>query len=498
MGVFKRACLYISRKKARSFLLFLIMLLMGLFMLVGVLIRSSAAKAAEDVRKSITTGVVFQLTDISGDSIYQLVPNEEGEMVRTLKVPLLTRSKLKEILQIDGVQGYYTQMGHETLYTGLDVHPGGYSNSPDTLAENGTDAEGQSEEDAYNFDVYSHVNGFYLVDEGKWHPFFINGALELVEGRNIEAEDSGKAVISEELARRNGLGIGDAIESRNFDFVTGECFGNSFRSEIIGIFKINFQQDLSEWTSEDAILANAIFVDREMRYWAQSEFNKHINRQVLAKESYETLDNLTVFVEDPLMLDSVKEKILAIDGVDWSYYDFKEYDHDYKVAAGPLNMMVTLSTILIAAMAIGLLIVLSLILTMWIRGRKREIGILSSLGIKKQAILAQFILESCLVAVAAFLLAGVLAKQVTGVMGNGLAKSVNATIGDQPYEVKNDNLTEIQVNKVPTEQVALKYDLMPGTIVLVFFVMLLVTMISVSISYLRISGQRPRDILKGE
>ena len=218
-----------------------------------------------------------------------------------------------------------------------------------------------------------------------------------------------------------------------------------------------------------------------MPYWAQSEFNKHINRQVLAKESYETLDNLTVFVEDPLMLDSVKEKILAIDGVDWSYYDFKEYDHDYKVAAGPLNMMVTLSTILIAAMAIGLLIVLSLILTMWIRGRKREIGILSSLGIKKQAILAQFILESCLVAVAAFLLAGVLAK-----------------IGDQPYEVKNDNLTEIQVNKVPTEQVALKYDLMPGTIVLVFFVMLLVTMISVSISYLRISGQRPRDILKGE
>ena len=144
MGVFKRACLYISRKKARSFLLFLIMLLMGLFMLVGVLIRSSAAKAAEDVRKSITTGVVFQLTDISGDSIYQLVPNEEGEMVRTLKVPLLTRSKLKEILQIDGVQGYYTQMGHETLYTGLDVHPGGYSNSPDTLAEDGTDAEGRA------------------------------------------------------------------------------------------------------------------------------------------------------------------------------------------------------------------------------------------------------------------------------------------------------------------------------------------------------------------
>ena len=498
MGICRRACLYISRKKARSIILFLIMFLMGLFMLVGVLIRTSAAKAAEDVRKSITTGVVFQLIDVAGGSIYQLVPNEEGEMVRTLKVPLLTRSGLEEILKIDGVQGYYTQMGYETLYTGLDVHPGGYTNSPDTMAEDGGDADGQSEGDVYNFDVYSHVNGFYLVDVGQWHPFFINGALQLVEGRNIEAEDNRKAVISEELAQRNGLKIGDTIESRNFDFVTGELFGTSFESEIIGIFKINFQQDLSEWTSEDAILANIIFADREMRYWAQVEFNKHINRQVLAKESYDTLDNLTVFVDDPLMLDSVKEKILAIDKVDWSYYDFKEYDHDYKVAAGPLNTMVTLSTVLIMAMALGLLIILSLVLTMWIRSRKREMGILSSLGIKRQAILAQFVLESCMVAVAAFLVAGLLAKPVTGAIGNALTKSVNATISEQPYEVKNDNISAIQVNKVPTEQVALEYDLTPGTLIVVFLIMLSVTVISVSISYIRIRGRRPRDILKGD
>ena len=49
-----------------------------------------------------------------------------------------------------------------------------------------------------------------------------------MEGRNIEAEDSGKAVISEELARRNGLGIGDAIELRNFDFCDRRMFWKFF------------------------------------------------------------------------------------------------------------------------------------------------------------------------------------------------------------------------------------------------------------------------------
>ena len=56
-----------------------------------------------------------------------------------------------------------------------------------------------------------------------------------------------------------------------------------FRSEIIGIFKINFQQDLSEWTSEDAILANAICGSGNA-VLGTPEFNKHINRQVLAKK----------------------------------------------------------------------------------------------------------------------------------------------------------------------------------------------------------------------
>lgn len=49
MGVFKRAYLYVTRKKVRSILLFLIMLVTGLFLLVGLSIRASAQKAADEV-----------------------------------------------------------------------------------------------------------------------------------------------------------------------------------------------------------------------------------------------------------------------------------------------------------------------------------------------------------------------------------------------------------------------------------------------------------------
>lgn len=498
MGIFKRAYLYVTRKKVRSILLFLIMLVTGLFLLVGLSIRASAQKAADEVRKTMNTGLVLEMNPISGEHLFELAQNEDGEMERRLKVPLLTQSKLEQLLDIDGVCGFFSEMGHETLYTGLEVRPGGYSKELRQIEE--TDPQGLNEslrQSRLSDETYSHTNGFYLIEDGRWHPFFANGALELTQGRHIETGDYGKAVISEELAKMNGLQIGDRINSYNFDFITGEQYGTAFESEIVGIFRINFEQDLSNWTSEDNIFANIIFADPNMRHWAQVEYNTHYGNDVLARESDRVISEVTLFVEDPLMLDSVKEQVLANDTVDWSYYSLKRYDHDYQAAAGPLRTMVKLSTVLAVIMAAGALAVLSLILTMWVRSRKREIGILASIGVKKQTTLAQFLLECCVVAAAAFLLAGLLAGPVTDVIGNGLAGMVSSPGSAQPFEVVIDQQSNVMVNKMPDAEVSLTYHLTPGTASGVFLTMLLVSVTSVVVSSMRVIRQKPRDILGG-
>lgn len=127
MNVFKRAILYLIRKKKRSILLLLLLFFMGLFMLAGLSIRCGAGQAAEDMRKSISSGLEIKMSEVSGDEIYATRYNENGELVRTLKHSLVTESVAQKLAAIPGVSGYYSEMGVEALYTGLNVAPGGYT-----------------------------------------------------------------------------------------------------------------------------------------------------------------------------------------------------------------------------------------------------------------------------------------------------------------------------------------------------------------------------------
>ena len=77
MGVCRRAFLYLIRKRARSILLFLLLFSLGLFMLTGLTIRSSAGRAAEDMRKSISTGLEIIMDQMPEDQIYSMSYNDK-------------------------------------------------------------------------------------------------------------------------------------------------------------------------------------------------------------------------------------------------------------------------------------------------------------------------------------------------------------------------------------------------------------------------------------
>lgn len=493
----KRAWLYVRRKKARSIWMFMIMFVMGLFVLVGLSVRSSAKQAAEEVRKSIRTGIEVKLKAISGNELAETYTNEKGETVIVPKVPLLTKPKLEQLLSIEGIDGFFANKGSDKLYTGLENHPGFYASVIQQYEENRLEDmdETEQKELVELCEFSSRANAFYQIQDGRWHPFFTNGALELVEGRHIKLGDIGKAVISEELAEKNGIRIGDTIEAQNYDFITKEKYGDIYKSEVVGIFRINFEQKVSEYTTEQDLLSNIIFTDEEIGYWSQVEYNTHYMRDVLARN--ENIGNITFFVEDPLILDEVREHLLEVDTIDWSYYDLTDYDDDYRVAAGPLLSMVRLSTALIAALVIGALVILSLILSMWIRSREREIGILLSVGVSKMAVVIQLLLECCLIALAAFCLAGLLAKPVTNRVGDALAKAVSPSENTGDYEVKGQEGTwDVVVNKLPKEQIILEYDIAPQTEALVLLAMLLVAVISVAVSSMHIISQNPGEILR--
>ena len=457
MNVFKRAVLYLVRKKVRSILLFLLLFFMGLFMLTGLSIHRSAGWAAKEMQKSISSGLEIKMFEVPGDEIYTISHNENGELVRSLKKSLITESVAEELASISGVSGYYSEMGAEVLYTGLNVAPGGFTEELRRLEA----AEEAADLKTIACDrVWSRANDFLVVQESEYYPYFRNGAFELVSGRHLHMDDTGKILISDKLAAGNGLDIGDVIDGQRFDFITGELYGEIYHAEIVGIFRINFEQQYSEWIAEPEILENIVFGPFEMRHWGQRQYNIYYGGDVLAKEEDRLLGSVTFFVEDPAELDKIEAQMKENEHVDWSYYAIQRYDADYKAAAKPLLSMTLFAACMVAVSIGGTLLILFLALAMWMRSRQHEIDVLTFLGINGRMILVQFLIEAGIVVVTAFFMSRISALPVTHAVGNAMTEFTNPPEEAAPFSTTYEATTGITyINRTPVKQDTLSYEI---------------------------------------
>ncbi len=505
MGVFKRAFLYVTRKRMRSVLLFLIFFAAGLFLLTGISIKRSAEKAAEDFQKTLKTGLRVELTGGSSIAMEETF-DENGEKVQNYAADLIREHHIEEFLAIEGVRGFYCDnLQRYDAYTGLSLHPGYNSWSLD-IADGKIPLEGDVTEEfrefvieeRESFEAGAHTNSFLRVYDSEWHPSFVNGAVELVAGEHIRVNDKEKVVISDEVAEKNDLKVGDKITAQMADVFTGERYGSIYETEIAGIFHINFEQKvLKDKTFENDILANTFFSTADVWTWVRREYQIQNGYTVFAPITDDIVCLMTIFVEDPSYLDSVKEKLLAIDSIDWKYYEFGVYDKDYQTAAAPLLSMMKISNLLAVIPAVGVLMILYLILSIWMRSRGSEIGILSSIGVKKKTLRRQFLIECCSITAAAFAAALLLSGPVTKLVGNGLQTLIYSADGTEKFEVEIETGTDdMLINMMPpSKEEALPYTV---TIEEAGFVLLLLTgtaAAAVLASSAELLGQKPREIL---
>ena len=502
MGVLKRAYLYITRKKVRSILLFLIFFVTALFLLTGISIKRSAGKAAEDVQKTLKTGLRVESTGKSVTS--EEILDENGEKVIVYKEPLIREHHIEEILEIEGVSGFYCDnLQRQSEYTGLLLHPGYNSHQLDMIDGKVPLDEYTTEEDleymrndraAYEADT--HTNSFLKVYDSEWHPAFVNGAVELVEGRHIRVNDVAKVVISDEIAEKNGLKVGDKIIAHEADIFTGELYGTAYETEIAGIFHINFEQKVQpEWTWEDDILANTFFSTADIWTWSRREYQIQYGYPVFAPIPDDIVCLMTIYVEDPAYLDTVKEKLLAIDSIDWECYEFGVDDTEYRMAAAPLLSMRKISNLLAVIPVVGMLVILYLVLAIWMRSRAHEVGILSSIGIKKNVLQRQFLIECCSIAAAAFVMALLLSGPVTKLAGDGLQTLFFSSEETEKFEVEIEMGTDdMFINMLPpVKGEALPYTVTAGEAGFVLLLLIGTAAVAVLVSSAEILGQKTQE-----
>lgn len=262
-----RALLYITRKIGKSTLLLCtLFVIMGLF-LSAISIRLASEQAAAQLRESL-------------GGYFKMIPDyRKNEGVNQIDQELLNNIKeFDEIETVNAMDICYMDVQNVSL------NPGKFS------VEN---------------DEKSNMTRILGNTNSSLHEYFSLGIFELAEGAHIGDADSGKALISSELAQRNQLRVGDhfTLNISEEDIRNG-TLGKTYDLEIVGLFSERQQtSSIASQMPECDMPLNFIFTDISTTQQMMQDM-KPESKQVYS-------GGAAFFVKDPEKMEDV---ILTIEG----------------------------------------------------------------------------------------------------------------------------------------------------------------------------------------
>lgn len=426
MTVFKRAVLYVWRKRSRTITLFIIFLCVSTLILSGFTILDASEDTSKELRESTGSGFTLK-QNLANASKKQL---KSGSYM--LEQDGISEKMLRDIALIDGIKGYNAK-----------------SNSIPDLQDD--QKKGRSTivfSDMFATDPFlkNAVSAQGSIDSS-YDSFFTERKFALTEGRHINKNDKNKIIISNELAKKYNYKIGDTlylgISDALADAEKAEGFKvekNSVGFEIVGLFDIKTEQTDSAYSQffggEDAAGGKELMSQYELyenyMFCDMNGFKDIWSTYPSMHEQYSAgFADADFFVSDPKNLDNILAQVKKIKSVDWKNFEINVNDEVYQAASGSMNNVEKLVTTMIAAVIILATGIITLILSMWVKSRKKEAGVLMSVGITKGNIILQYLVETIVIALFAFGLTYITGNFVSGI----LARIINASISPESVAV---------------------------------------------------------------
>ncbi len=449
MNYKKRAGLYLLRKKGKALSIFLLIMVVSTFLFSCFSLLNASEKLAGDVRKSL--GGAFYLRASTG-----VVPDENGEMTVMEKHIRITDNEIKQI-QACGDIAYFNPINY------------GYAKS-----EQLDFIHGEKHTKDNNMGQVTAL--YYSALEAD----FVDEVLSLTAGRHITEADTSAILVSSAVASANNLSVGDKIVLSSSEL--GESDGEyidvwpderkTAEVTIVGIYDIlQYDVNISATASrqENCIYAS-IDVLNQLNASAPSVYTGEVG----------------FYVTDPQTLGKTVTKVQQIEGIDWNTQFIRTNDFQYAEIADSLASLGDLIKILLVCVSIISASVLTLILTLRIRGRMSEAGILLGAGISKWEIIKQFLFETMIVAVAAFLFSYAATFLISHSLGNYLLADF------QPNLI---NAATLQSGKSEAVNLGSYLSMGIGETLLIYGCQISIIVFSVLLSTISVLKLKPRDIL---
>ncbi|MFS0783472.1 ABC transporter permease [Bacillus sp. 1P06AnD] len=471
MNFTKRAILYVTRKKGKTILLFAILLIMATFVLTGLSIWRASEVAQLGLRQSL--GASFNVgVDWSDDNPYMVkqrldekqTGNDEKQSINYLMYSRrqFTPEIVNEIRKIDGIK--YCDASTEGLATfkGLSLFAG-------TIPIDET------------YRKQTKVQGVWKLQENE---LFTSGALSLVEGEYITANDAKKAVISQDLAEKSGLKIGDML-------TTHSVSGKKVEVQIVGFFAAAKIEGITDMVTGYDKIQNRVFVDLDTAI--------HIEDS----PAVQGFSVIKITVNDPQNMEEVVSNVKELSSIDWKAFTVDVNNEAYEKAAQPLMALSELIITLLVVIIVVSAIILALILTLWTKTRIHEIGVFLSVGIKKSAIFGQYLLEVLMIAVIAFGISFFTSNAIADQIGDRLlSQSVHDESMSQSQEGETTGAMGNSVSigrdenlANPATDIGIHVSVGLDNLGLLYLIGCFIIIIAVGVSSITVMRLKPREIL---
>lgn len=419
MTVWKRVWASVTRRKGKSLILFVIIFILGNVMAGAIAIEQSVKRTEQNIKEKLG-----------------------AEATVELDYPTLWADEKKEPGVFDSLEdvslGIIKKLGESPYVSYYDYNQEMYLATEKWSDYDDSSRKKSEEELAMPSSLYlKGVNyGPLLAIKEK--------QIELVEGRTPTADEisQGKkvAVISKELAAANNLRVGDQMAIDNIYYEvsqTGErspepSFKQELPLEIIGLFTpliiereeskeksdLDFSREYQDYLSYNTIyLANEIVSTLMLDYfqkraaitpddWTEEDVKREsgLYTPLFVLKSAEMAENFKLEAQ-PLLP---------------KYYQVLTASDQYQAVAGSLNGMKKMATSVLLVSAGATIFILSLVVLLFLRDRKQEIGIYLSFGEARWKIVGQIVAE--------VLMVGVVAISLSVVSGNLLAKGFSSSL----------------------------------------------------------------------
>ena len=370
----KNAIAYITRKRNRTLIIFIILTIVLSCLYSCLTIMKSSNEIEKTLYESSNSSISITKKDGKYFNVNQFKDIEKIKEVEKIIIQYDGLAKLKDAKVVSGEQ----RINREDLS-----------------------------------DEFKNVVSFEATNNTKRNILFSSRVFTIKEGKNIEENDKNSIIVHEEFAKQNNLKLGDEVNLELLDIEeSGKIKSHKFK--IIGIFSGKKQETYTGLSSDFS--ENMVFVDysTSQEILNKSENNKIANKILMYSSSAESTD---------LALNKLKE--LKID--ESKYFvekDSKAFEESLESVSGIKHMI----KIMTYSIMLGGIIVLSLILILWLRERIYEIGIFLSIGTSKIQIIMQFIFELLFISIPSIISSLFLGNVLIKVIAGGLINSENSMI----------------------------------------------------------------------